>query len=84
MSTPNPLVTALGPVVLSIWTYTIMLVVTGILFILFMIMFVVSLIRYNKSVDKFSIGNSMIYSITLLLFATISYNLYMLKKIKLN
>jgi hypothetical protein len=84
MSTPNPLATALAPVVLTIWTYIIMLVVTGILFILFVIMFVISLIRYNKSVDKFSIGNSLIYSITLLLFAIISYNLYMLKKIKLN
>ena len=58
----------------------VMVVVTAVLFILFVIMFVVSLFKYNKSVVKFSIGNSLIYLITLLLFVKVSYNLYLLKK----
>jgi len=66
------------PVVKPIVNDIVMLTVTAVLFVLFVIMFVVSLIRYKNS--KFSIGNSLIYLITLLLLAKVSYNLYLLKK----
>lgn len=73
--TNNPIT----PIFKDIGEYVITLVFTVFLFLIFIIMSVLSVFRLKK-INRFSVGNNLIYLITLILLGKIVYNIYLLSK----